>query len=104
MLASVSKWRIAESLRAGEDVLELGPTSLARHIDVLRGLGLLDILSIRVSDDQLLVVTIYEEKLEGEDAWKAAQLAFREDLEGKLELLGRESGPAYDIPSLLNSL
>ena len=40
MLASVSRWRIAESLRSGDDYLSFAQTTLAKHISILRNLGL----------------------------------------------------------------
>ena len=102
MLASVSRWRIDESVRDDAAFFELMQTSLRKHVSILRDLGLLDIMVVRVAEDVLLAVTIYENDAEGQEAWKASQIAFRDDLAGKLEVIDRIAGPAFDLPHLLD--
>ncbi len=102
MLASVSRWRIAETVRDETTFRDFIRTSLGKHVAILRDLGLLDILVVRISDDVMLAVTIYENDSEGQTGWTASQIAFRDDLSGKLELIGRVAGPAFDLPQLLD--
>ena len=102
MLASVTRWRISESVRDDATFRELLHTSLGNHVAILREHGLLDIIVVRIAEDVLLAVTIYEDDAEGQDAWVASQIAFRDDLLGKLELINRVAGPAFDLPQLLD--
>ena len=101
MLASVTRWRISETVRDDAAFRGLMQSSLRRHVSILRDLGLLDIIVVRVAEDVFLAVTIYEEEAEGQAGWAASQVAFREDLMGNFELISRVAGPAYDLPQLL---
>lgn len=101
MLASVSRWRIDERVRDEATFRDLLRSSLGRHVAILRDHGLLDIVVVRISDDTMLAVTVYEDDAEGQAGWTASQIAFRDDLIGKLELIGRIAGPAFDLPQLL---
>lgn len=102
MLASVSRWRICEAVRAEAAFREFLTSSLGKHVAILRGFGLLDIIVVRVSDDAMLAVTLYEDDAEGQAGWTASQIAFRDDLLGKLEFIDRVAGPAFDLPQLLD--
>ena len=103
MLASVTRWRISESVRAEDTFRDFLQKSLGKHVAILRDLGLLDILVVRIADDVMLAVTIYEDEAEGQAGWTASQIAFKDDLRGKLELIGRVAGPAFDLPQLLDT-
>lgn len=102
MLASVSRWRIDETVRDEAAFRGFLQSSLGKHVAILRDLGLLDIVVVRVADDVMLAVTIYEDEAEGQTGWTASQIAFRDDLNGKLELINRIAGPAFDLPQLLD--
>lgn len=102
MLASVSRWRLADTIREPAAFRKFLQSSLGKHVAILRDFGLLDILVVRISDDVVLAVTIYEDDVEGQAGWTASQIAFRDDLHGKLELIGRVAGPAFDLPQLLD--
>ena len=104
MLASVTRWRINESVREATAFHELLHTSLGKHVAILRDLGLLDIIVVRIADDVLLAVTIYEDEVEGQAGGAASQVAFRDDLLGKMELISRVAGPAFDLPQLLSDI
>jgi hypothetical protein len=101
MLASVTRWRISETISEDAAFRDFMQSSLGKHVSILRNLGLLDILAVRVSDDILLAVTIYEDEAEGQAGWAASQIAFHDDLLGKLELISRITGPAFDLPQLM---
>src|SRR5687767_599747 len=101
MLASVSRWRLAETIREPGAFPDFLQTSLGKHVAILRDHGLLDVVVVRISDDVMLAVTIYEDEAEGQAGWTASQIAFRDDLRGNVELIGRVAGPAFDLPRLL---
>ena len=102
MLASVSQWRLAETIREPGTFREFIQSTLGKHVAILRDHGLLDIVVVRIADDVMLAVTIYEDEAEGQAGWTASQIAFRDDLHGKLEFIERSAGPAFDLPQLLD--
>lgn len=102
MLASVTRWHIAESVRDAAAFVDYIQPVLRKHLTILRKHGLLDILMIRTAEDMLIAVALYEDDAEGQEAWVASQIAFRDDLLGKLDLVSRVTGPAFELPQLLD--
>ena len=68
---------------------------------ILRRLGLLDIMLIRSAREPVTVVNVYEDDLDREAMQVETMRALGPALAGKLELLSREFGPAYDTADLL---
>ena len=101
MQASITNWRIAEAYRAEEGIPSVLLEPLRQHQDTFRRLGLLDITLIRSSRETITVVTMYDDDLDREATLAEQNRTFGPTLEGKLELISREYGPAYDTTDML---
>ena len=103
MHASVVHWRLTEAVREPEQY-EAYLRLLAReNIPILRDFGLLDSFVLRMSEDRVMVINIFEDEAGAEAAWEQITQSLAPPLEGHLELIERTSARADDLPLLLDN-
>ena len=101
MQATVTTWRIGEAHQGDDDIPSALREIVRQHQATLRRLGLLDIMLIRSSRETVTVVNVYEDDIDREAMQAETMRALGPALAGKLELIGREFGRAYDTTDIL---
>jgi hypothetical protein len=101
MQATITTWQIGEAYREGEGIVTALREVVRRHQATFRRLGLLDIMLIRSSPETMTVVNMYEDDLDRDAMQAETMRALGPALAGKLELIGREFGPAWDTTDIL---
>jgi hypothetical protein len=100
MQATVTTWRIADPYR-GDDFPIMLRDLIGENLETFRRLGLLDLMFVRTSPDSLTVVNVYEDDVDPDAMLAEQNRTLGPALAGKLELIQRASGPAYDTSDLL---
>ncbi len=96
MFATVTNWRLAQSVQPGEVKDRLLQEMVSRSIEIARERGILDVIMVEVNPDRLIVISSYE-TVEGAVASGPPLLAFLgEHFGDKLELVSRTIGRAYE--------
>jgi hypothetical protein len=103
MGAYVARWTIDPALDSTE-VEDWVRTTWNDNQDFLHELGLLDRMVIRVTDDQLLVVNLFPEGLDGATIYHEAIARRPNMIYRKVALISGETGRAFDIPALIGDL
>jgi hypothetical protein len=101
MFASFATWRLDSSLRAPDALAEYLQVAMTRYLPILRRLGLLDMHVVRLADDVILVVHLYQDPIEGNVDYQEAIAATQNVLGSKVEFVKGHTGRAYDAPQLL---
>lgn len=100
MYASVSTWRLDESIQGDPAYSEFVGSVLLRTLPMARDIGILDALVIRTRADRIVAVTVYDDEAAAEAAWVQASGPMRDLYAGKISLIDRVAGPADDMPQL----
>jgi hypothetical protein len=101
MQATITTWRIADAYQGNDDVVAVLREIVRQHQMAFRQLGLLDIVLIRSGHDTMTVVNVYEDTLDREAMLAEQNRTLGPVLAGKLELIEREYGPAWDTADIL---
>ena len=101
MQATITTWRIGDAYQEGDDLVAALREVVRQHQATFRRLGLLDIMLIRSSRETMTVVNIYEDDLDRDAMQAETMRALGPVLAGKLELIEREFGPAWDSSDIL---
>jgi hypothetical protein len=101
MQATVTTWRIGEGYQDGDDLVTALREVVRQQQATFRRLGLLDIMLIRSSRETMTVVNMYEDDLDREAMQVETMRALGPVLAGKLELIDREFGLAWDTTDIL---
>jgi hypothetical protein len=101
MQATVTTWRIADAYQGDDDIPAALREVVRQNQAVFRRLGLLDIMLIRTSRETMTVVNVYEDDIDREAMQTESMRALGPVLAGRLELLEREFGRAYDTADIL---
>ena len=103
MHASIVHWRLTDAVREPEQYETYLRRLAQENIPILRDFGLLDSFVLRVSDDRVMVVNVFEDEAGAEAAWEEIHGSLAPPLEGHLELIERTSARADDLPLLLDN-
>jgi hypothetical protein len=101
MQATITTWRIADAYQGNDDVVAVLREIVRQHQMAFRQLGLLDIMLIRSSRETMTVVNVYQDTLDREAMLAEQNRTLGPVLAGKLELIEREYGPAWDAADIL---
>ena len=101
MQATITTWRIGDAYQEDDGIVTALREVVQEHQTTFRRLGLLDIMLIRSSRETMTVVNVYEDDLDREAMLAEQNRTLGPALEGKLELISREYGPAWDTSDIL---
>lgn len=101
MQATITTWRIADAYQGDDDIPTMLREIVRENQATFRRLGLLDIMLIRSSRETVTVVNVYEDDLDRDAMLAEQNRTLGPVLAGKLELIGREFGPAWDTSDIL---
>lgn len=101
MYATLSTWRMTPELQAPGAFDRFLVDGNRTYFPVLRRMGVLDAMFIPHGEDQLAVLDLYGDPIEGHAVYEEAVAALAEYIDGKLEPQEVRTGRAYDIPLLL---
>jgi hypothetical protein len=104
MYASVVTWRLSASIQGNEGYDAYLSTLANENIPILREFGLLDSFVLRMSEDTIQVVNIFEDEAGANAAWGEIPRSLAPALEGRLELIDRLTVRADDLPLRLDLL
>jgi hypothetical protein len=102
MFATLASWHLGPTLRSLRALEHYIAEGTRRFHPLLRELGLIDALVIRLGEDEMEVLSLYEDPVDGQAAHQEALTAMAGYMEGQVELVRTRSGRAYDIPLLLD--
>jgi hypothetical protein len=100
--ANIVTWRLTHSVRDPEDYQRYLKALAERNIPILRRFGLLDSFVLRMSEDTVQVVNVFEDEAGAESAWAEINGSLAPAIEGHLELMERISARADDLPLLMD--
>jgi len=100
--ANIVTWRLTHSVRNPEDYQRYLKVLAQRNIPILRRFGLLDSFVLRMSEDTVQVVNVFEDEAGADSAWAEIKRSLAPAIEGHLELMERTSARADDLPLLLD--
>jgi len=100
--ANIVTWRLTESVRNPEDYQRYLKSLAQKNIPILRRFGLLDSFVLRMSDDMVQVVNVFEDRDGAELAWAEINGSLAPAIEGHLEFMNRISARADDLPLLMD--
>jgi hypothetical protein len=102
MYASIGTWRLDPSLRDTESLTAFLQGLADQVMSLLARLGLLDFLVVRLTEDTLFALRLFGDPEAFEAARAEAQESVPTDiLAGKMELIDRVQGRAFDAAQLL---
>lgn len=102
MHASIVTWRLTEAVRDDENYDTYLRRLAHANIPILRRFGLLDSIVLRMSNDTVQVVNVFEDQVGADAAWDEINKSLYPAIEGNLELIDRISARADDMPLLLD--
>lgn len=100
MYATVSTWRLHESVRSPDAYETFLREMIDSNIDLAREVGMIDAMMIRTGADTMIGVAVYETREEAEAAGPIARGRVGDKYADRLELISRVAGPARDMPDL----
>lgn len=96
MFATVTNWRLAQSVPPGEVKDRLLQEMVTRSIDIVRERGILDLIMVEIEPDRLIAISCYE-TMEDAIASGPPLLAYLGKHYGdKIELVSRTVGRAFE--------
>jgi hypothetical protein len=98
--ASISTWRLAESLRDEAVFDAYVKRVMEQNVALANEVGLLDVMVIRVSEETIMTVGMYESREAVEAAIQRSTRLYQERFVSDIELLDRKFGRAVDIPQV----
>jgi hypothetical protein len=101
MYTVVTNWRIGREYRGDEAYRDFLYEAGRQVVPILRNFGMLDVFVIRISDEVVKFVNVYESADLAERALATVQEVAGPFLARHLELLERSGGPTIDLPSLM---
>jgi hypothetical protein len=101
MHATWAIWRVAPHLRAAGALERFVREGYARFASMVRQLGLIDMLMIRLPDDELAILNLYADPVVGRAAYAEAVTAVADYTEGHMERIAAYTGRAFDLAMLL---
>lgn len=102
MHANIVTWRLTEAVRNPEDYEAYLKALAQKNVPILRRFGLLDSFVLRMSEDTVQVVNVFEDQAGAESAWAEINDSLAPALDGHFELIHRVSARADDLPLLLD--
>jgi hypothetical protein len=102
MHASIVTWRLSPAVQGKEEYDAYLSTLANENIPILRQFGLLDSLVLRMSQDTIQVVNVFEDEPGANAAWAEIPRSLAPALEGRLELIDRITVRADDLPLRLD--
>jgi hypothetical protein len=100
LYATVSTWRLAESIRDPEAYEAFLRDLIEANIDIARDVGMLDAMMIRSGTDTMIAVAVYETEAEAIAAGPIARERVGTRYDHQVELISRYAGPCQDMPAL----
>jgi hypothetical protein len=100
MHASISTWRLAEALREEAVFAAYAKQVMDQNVALANEIGLLDVMVIRVSEETIITVGMYESPEAVDAAVQRSTRLYQEQYVADIELLDRKIGRADDIPQL----
>ena len=98
--ASISTWRLAEALRDDSVFDAYVKQVMEQNVELANEVGLLDVMVIRVSEEIIMTVGMYESREAVEAAIQRSTRLYQERFASDIELLDRKFGRAVDIPQV----
>ena len=95
-------WRVAPHLRAAGALERFVREGYERFTPVLRQLGLLDMLMVRTTDEEVAILNLYADPVVGQAAYTEAVAAVAEYTEGHMERIATHTGQAFDLAMLIS--
>jgi hypothetical protein len=100
MHANLSTWKLAPHVRDEEPYAEFIARLLQQTLPMARVLGLLDSMIVRVGDDTIVAINVYEDEASAADAWTRARTLITRHYGNELEFVSITTGRADDMPQL----
>ncbi len=72
-------------------------------IELLKELGLVDLTVMRLADDVIMAVLLYDRPDDVPEAHKRAQISMQAALGEKVKMVKAHTGWAFDVPQLIES-
>jgi hypothetical protein len=101
MNATLATWWVSPEMRSDGDLERFIAEGYRRFEPKIRSLGLIDGMVIRYADDELVVLNLYADPIEGESAYAEAMTMVAEYAAGYMERIATQTGQAFDLPQLL---
>jgi hypothetical protein len=102
MHATWAIWRVAPHLRAAGALERFVREGYERFASMVRQLGLIDMLMIRLPDDELAILNLYADPVVGRAAYAEAVTAVADYTEGHMERIAAHTGRAFDLAMLIS--
>jgi len=100
MYASLSTWRLDESIQHDAVYHAFVRDVLRKTLPTMRDIGILDSMIVRTASDTIVSITLYESEEAADAAWHEAAGPMRGLYEPKMHFVSRIAGPADDMPQL----
>jgi hypothetical protein len=104
MHASVVTWRLKPSVQGKEEYDAYLSTLANENIPILRQYGLLDSIVLRMSQDTIQVINVFEDEASANAAWGEIPRRLAPALEGRLELIDRITVRADELSLRMDPL
>jgi hypothetical protein len=104
MHASVVTWRLSPAVQGPEEYDAYLSTLANENLPILRQHGLLDSFVLRMSQDTIQVVNIFEDEAGANAAWSEIPRSLAPALEGRLQLIDRITVRADELPLRLDNV
>ena len=103
MFSTMATWRIDGSLRAPAALNSYLAERMEMSIDLLKHLGLVDMTVMRLADDVIMAVLLYDRPGDVSEAHTRAQTSMQAVLGDKVKLVKAHTGWAFDVPQLIDN-
>jgi hypothetical protein len=104
MHASVVTWRLSPAVQGTDEYDAYLSTLANENIPILRQYGLLDSFVLRMSQDTIQVVNIFEDETGANAAWGEIPRRLAPALEGRLQLVDRITVRADELSLRLDNV
>ena len=95
-------WRVAPHLRGAGALDRFVREGYARFSPLMRRLGLLDMLMVRTTEDEVAILTMYADPIVGQAAYTEAVAVVADYTEGHMERIATHTGQAFDLAMLIS--
>jgi hypothetical protein len=96
MFATVTTWRLAESVQLPDAQDRFLREMIAGAIDIVRDWGVLDVVMVEAEPDRLIVVSSYETSEDALASGPPLLQYITERFSDRIELISRFTGPAFE--------
>jgi hypothetical protein len=94
-------WRVAPHLRRPGALERFVREGYERFTPLLRRLGLIDMLMVRTTEDEVAILNLYADPVVGQAAYAEAVAAVADYIAGHMERIATSTGKAFDLAMLL---